>query len=146
MPSTKAKRGGSDIARLTPSSHLAKAFPSWADLDGNGNIVSISEEGYPFIKGQIMEVVNVINQQALQGPLQGLVSLTAIFKKLYVIDDNNQIADQLQLHELPPDDLYGLSTSTFKKQTAQKLICNNLRKSTLKRSLSQRYDLCSGDN
>ena len=82
-----------------------------------------------------MQLVNFINQQAPQGPLRGMSSLTAIFQKLYVNDDNNQIADQLQLHELPPDDLYGLSTSTFKKQTAQKLICNNLRKSTLKRLL-----------
>ena len=43
----------------------------------------------------------------------------------------------MQLHELPPEDLYGLSTSTFKKQTAQKLICNNLRKSTLSRLLER---------
>ena len=84
-------------------------------------------------------MVTAINSEAPGGPLQGLVSLTAIFQKLYlyVIDDNNQIADQLQLHELPPEDLYGLSTSTYKKQTAQKLICNNLRKSTLKRLLER---------
>ena len=103
---------------------------SGEDLDGNGNIVSISEERNPYITNQIMDVVDVINQRTPQGPLQGLASLTAIFQKLYVIDDNNQIADQLQLHELPPDDPYGLSTSSFKKQTAQKLICNHLMKST----------------
>ena len=48
--------------------HLAKVFPSWANLDRNGKIVSISDERYPYITDQIMQVVNNINQQAPQGP------------------------------------------------------------------------------
>ena len=45
-----------------------------------------------------------------------------------MIDDNNQIADQLQLHERPPEDPYGLPTSSYKKQTAQKIIYGHLMK------------------
>ena len=60
-------------------------------------------------------------------------SLTAIFQKLYVNDDNNQIADQLQLQEIPPEDSYGLSSSSPRKQTAQKIICDHLRISILAR-------------
>ena len=67
--------------------HLAKVFPSWANLDRNGKIVSISDERNPYITRQIRQVVEGINQQAPQGPLQGMVSLTAIFQKLYVNDD-----------------------------------------------------------
>ena len=113
--------------------HLAKVFPSWANLDRNGKIVSISDERYPYITDQIMQVVNYINQQAPQGPLRGMSSLTAIFQKLYVNDDNNQIADQLQLHEIPPEVSYGLSPSSSRKQTAQKIICDHLRISILAR-------------
>ena len=68
-----------------------------------------------------------------QGPLRGMSSLTAIFQKLYVNDDNNQIADQLQLHEIPPEVSYGLSPSSSRKQTAQKIICDHLRISILAR-------------
>ena len=56
--------------------YLAKVFPSWASMDGNGKIVSISEERDPYIANQIMEAVDVINQRAPNGPLQGLDSLT----------------------------------------------------------------------
>ena len=49
------------------------------------------------------------------------------------IDDNNQIADQLQLHEIPSEDSYGLSLSSARKQTAQKIICDHLRRSILAR-------------
>ena len=49
----------------------------------------------------------------------------------------DQITDQLLLQDLPHDDFYGLSTSSFKKQTAQKLICNHLMKSTLERLLER---------
>ena len=55
-----------------------------ANLDRNGKIVSISDERYPYITDQIMQVVNYINQQAPQGPLRGMCSLTAIFLILYV--------------------------------------------------------------
>ena len=48
-------------------------------------------------------------------------------------DDNNQIADQLQLQEIPPEDSYGLSSSSPRKQTAQKIICDHLRISILAR-------------
>ena len=41
--------------------HLAKVFPSWANLDRNGKIVSISDERYPYITDRIMQVVNYIN-------------------------------------------------------------------------------------
>ena len=41
--------------------HLAKVFPSWANLDRNGKIVSVSDERCPYITGQIMQVVGVIN-------------------------------------------------------------------------------------
>ena len=76
--------------------HLAKVFPSWANLDVNGNIVTISENRNLELTNKIKDVVVAINQESPGGPLQGLVSLTAIFQKLYVVDDNNQIADQLQ--------------------------------------------------
>ena len=121
----------SSLVASTP--HLAKVFPSWANLDRNGKIVSISDERNPYITRQIRQVVEGINQQAPQGPLQGMVSLTAIFQKLYVNDDNNQIADQLQLHEIPSEDSYGLSLSSARKQTAQKMICDHLRRSILAR-------------
>ena len=121
----------SSLAASIP--HLAKVFPSWANLDRNGKIVSISDERNPYITRQIRQVVEGINQQAPQGPLQGMASLTAIFQKLYVNDDNNQIADQLQLQEAPSEDSYGLSLSSARKQTAQKMICDHLRRSILAR-------------
>ena len=39
----------------------------------------------------------------------------------------------MQLHEIPSEDSYGLSLSSFRKQTAQKIICDHPRMSILAR-------------
>ena len=58
--------------------------------------VTTTETGFP---GNPKNILSFILPNA-----SGLPGLTAIFQKLYVNDDNNQIADQLQLHEIPSED------------------------------------------
>ena len=48
----------SSLAASIP--HLAKVFPSWANLDRNGKIVSISDERNPYITRQIRQVVMIM--------------------------------------------------------------------------------------
>ena len=124
--------------------HLAKVFPSFFNMDHNGNIISVTEDREPYTRNQIMEVVNTINQRAPQGPLQGLDSLTAIFQKLFVVEDNTQNSNQLQLQNQSLDDSYALSTTSGIKQTAQKLIYSHLMKSflaLLREKLKEEADL-----
>ena len=45
----------------------------------------------------------------------------------------NRLSWMLQLHEIPSEDSYGLSLSSARKQTAQKMICDHLRRSILAR-------------
>ena len=66
--------------------HLSKVYPSWVSLDDSGKISSIADHREMYTTRQTMEVVDSINQQALQGPLQGLNSLTAVFQKLQAVE------------------------------------------------------------
>ena len=82
-----------------------------------------------YTSGQIMDVVHVINRRAPQGSLQGLDSVTAIFKKLLELENHTQRSNQLQLPDHSLEVLYGLSEPMGRRRTAQQIICNSLMKS-----------------
>ena len=106
------------------SSYLAKAYPSWIQINNEGDEVRVVEDLEPFTRDQIMNSVNIIKQKVPQGALQGLDSLSAIFQQFFVGASHLQNQQQEQVQD--QNVLYGLAGKISKGGLLQSRIYNDL--------------------
>ena len=110
--------------------YLAKAYPSWIQINNERDKVTVVEDLQLFTRDQIMNYVNLIKTKAPQGALRGLDSLSAIFQNFFVAAMQQQ--DQQQEQSQSKDILYGLAEKEKKTGLIQSIIYSDLVQNLIK--------------